>query len=223
MGEKTPNNYTPRSNDELQAGQTSKKSNKKKKERKKFASLLWLAWSLSRPRLCLNACGSQCVLSCCFKHAIRKCFLFLFLWWVLCFISKDSCLFACFFHVSDITLWLQCPHDEGLQLISRLHFNFMHLNPFFSLQARGHGLAVFWPSETCFKRSEGEIKGSGSAAVWRCFSRSCESEEWKENKKERIIMFHLWTKSNINQISYTPCTKAIQCHFKAKTSPKHGT
>jgi hypothetical protein len=40
MGEKTPNNYTPRSKDELQAGQTSKK---RKKERKKFASLLWLA------------------------------------------------------------------------------------------------------------------------------------------------------------------------------------
>jgi len=43
MGVKTSNNYTPPSKDELQAGQTSKKSNKKKKERKKFASLLWLA------------------------------------------------------------------------------------------------------------------------------------------------------------------------------------
>ena len=110
--------------------------------------------------------------------------------WVLCFLSKkDSCSNA-LFHVSNITLWLQCPHDEGLQLLSILH-TYMHFRFFFS--CRHEGAAWLTSGRLRHVWSEGEIKESGSAAVWRCISRSCESEEWnsKKNKKERFIMFHL--------------------------------
>ena len=62
-------------------------------------------------------------------------------------------------------------------------------NLFFSCRHEG----AAWPTSGRLGHvwSEGEIKESGSAAVWRCISRSCESEEWKKNKKERFILFHL--------------------------------